>query len=160
MVAIVIAAIGGRAVGVRAIFLLGIWSILYGSQRFDWCSTLLALEPHWMQVGAHYMRAATTRLRIPHMRNSFGGGDCFLFFTDGRSEPENAAGEPFADKVEQLLRENQFRLAAELSLLLVNAVRAGLLPPLRSRTTLPFLSSMCCEETTQALGAHPLARPC
>lgn len=62
IMALVIATIRRRAAGVRAIFLLGIWSILYGSQRFNWCATLLGLEPHWMQVGAYYMRAATTYL--------------------------------------------------------------------------------------------------
>jgi len=62
LVALVIAAIRRRAAGVRAIFLLGIWAMMYGSQRFNYCQLLLALEPHWMVVGAHYMRAATDYL--------------------------------------------------------------------------------------------------
>jgi sigma-B regulation protein RsbU (phosphoserine phosphatase) len=62
LVALVIAVIRRRASGVLAIFLLGIWTILYGSQRFNDCSLLLSLEPPWMVVGAHVMRAATTYL--------------------------------------------------------------------------------------------------
>src|SRR3974390_2648166 len=62
LVALVIARIRRRATGVRAILLLGLWSILYGSQRFNYCSLLLALEPSWIQVCAHYMRAATDSL--------------------------------------------------------------------------------------------------
>ena len=62
IVALIVAGIRRRATGVRAIALLGIWTILYGSQRFNYCSLLLALEPPWMVVGAHYMRAATDYL--------------------------------------------------------------------------------------------------
>src|SRR3974377_671986 len=62
LVALVIAAIRRRTAGVRAIFLLGIWAIMYGSQRFNYFQLLLALEPHRMVVGAHYMRAATAYL--------------------------------------------------------------------------------------------------
>jgi sigma-B regulation protein RsbU (phosphoserine phosphatase) len=64
MVAFVVAAIRRRASGVRAIVLLGIWTIIYGSQAFNYNSLLLALEPHWLVVGAHYMRAATTYLTL------------------------------------------------------------------------------------------------
>lgn len=62
LVALVIAAIRRHASGVRAIFLLGIWSAIYGSQRFNYNSLLLALESQWMLVGGHYMRAATDYL--------------------------------------------------------------------------------------------------
>lgn len=62
MVALVIAAIRRRATGVRAIFWLGIWTIAYGSQRFNYNPLLRALEPSWMVVVAQYMRAATTYL--------------------------------------------------------------------------------------------------
>jgi sigma-B regulation protein RsbU (phosphoserine phosphatase) len=62
LVAPVIATIRRRAAGAGAIFLLGIWTIMYGSQRFNCCQLLLALEPHRMLVGAHYMRAATDYL--------------------------------------------------------------------------------------------------
>jgi len=62
LVALVIARIRRRAAGVRAIFFLGIWSVVYGSQRFNYCHILLALEPQWMLPGVHYMRAATTYL--------------------------------------------------------------------------------------------------
>jgi len=62
LVALVIAGIRRRATGVRAIFLLGIWTIIYGSQRFNYNSLLLGLEPRWMLVGVHYMRALTDYL--------------------------------------------------------------------------------------------------
>ena len=62
LVALVIAGIRRRATGVRAIFLLGIWMIIYGSQRFSYNSLLLALEPNWVVVCAHYMRVITTYL--------------------------------------------------------------------------------------------------
>ncbi|HVP54851.1 MAG TPA: PP2C family protein-serine/threonine phosphatase [Candidatus Eisenbacteria bacterium] len=55
----------------------------------------------------------------------FDTGDRFLLYTDGLSEPENAAGEAFGDyKLEQILRANPSRPAAELSLLLLSEVRA------------------------------------
>ena len=55
----------------------------------------------------------------------FASGDRFLLYTDGLSEPENAAGESFGDhRVKQVLCDNASRPAAELSLLLLNAVRA------------------------------------
>ncbi len=54
----------------------------------------------------------------------FSPDDRFLLYTDGFSEPENAAGEPFGDrKLEQILQENSSRPAAELSLLLLYEVR-------------------------------------
>ena len=62
IVALIVGGIRRRATGVTAIFLLGIWTILYGSQRFNNCSLVLALEPSWMVTGAHYMRAATDYL--------------------------------------------------------------------------------------------------
>ncbi len=55
----------------------------------------------------------------------FAAGDRFLLYTDGFSEPENAAGETFADRgLEPILRDNPSRAAAELSLLLLAEVRA------------------------------------
>ena len=62
LVALVIATIRHRASGARAIFLIGVWAIFYGSQAFNYNSLLLGLEPHWMVVSAQYMRAATTYL--------------------------------------------------------------------------------------------------
>ena len=54
----------------------------------------------------------------------FSPGDRFLLYTDGFSEPENADGESFGDrKLEQILRDNPSRPAAELSLLLLYEVR-------------------------------------
>jgi sigma-B regulation protein RsbU (phosphoserine phosphatase) len=55
----------------------------------------------------------------------FAAGDRFVLYTDGVSEPENAAGEAFGDhRLEELLRDNRSRSAAELSLLLLNEIRA------------------------------------
>lgn len=52
-------------------------------------------------------------------------GGRFLLYTDGLSEPENADGEAFSDhRIEQIFRNNYSRSAAELSLLLLNDVRA------------------------------------
>ena len=43
-------------------------------------------------------------------------GDRFLLYTDGVTEPENAAGDSFGDfRLEQVIRDNQFRPAGELS---------------------------------------------
>jgi phosphoserine phosphatase RsbU/P len=54
----------------------------------------------------------------------FSPDDRFLLYTDGFTEPENAAGEAFGDyKLEQILRDNPSRPAAELSLLLLYEVR-------------------------------------
>jgi phosphoserine phosphatase RsbU/P len=43
-------------------------------------------------------------------------GDRFLLYTDGVTEPENAAGDSFGDfRLEQAVRDNQFRPPSELS---------------------------------------------
>jgi sigma-B regulation protein RsbU (phosphoserine phosphatase) len=43
-------------------------------------------------------------------------GDRFLLYTDGVTEPENAAGDSFGDiRLEQAVRDNQFRRPSELS---------------------------------------------
>ena len=56
---------------------------------------------------------------------TFSAGDRFLLHTDGLSEPENVAGEPFGDhRMKQTLHDNQSRPAADLSLLLLAEVRA------------------------------------
>jgi phosphoserine phosphatase RsbU/P len=52
------------------------------------------------------------------------GGDCFLLYTDGVVEPENAAGESFGEtRMEQVLRESQTMSAAELLAKLLAEVR-------------------------------------
>ena len=62
---------------------------------------------------------------FPTREIPFSPGDRFLLYTDGLSEPENAAGEPFGDhRIERILRDSPSRPAAELSLLLLNEVRA------------------------------------
>ena len=62
---------------------------------------------------------------FPTRELSFVSGDRFLLYTDGFSEPENAAAEAFGDdRVQQILRENSSKPAAELSLLLLSELRA------------------------------------
>jgi sigma-B regulation protein RsbU (phosphoserine phosphatase) len=55
----------------------------------------------------------------------FAPGDRFLLYTDGVTEPENAAGEAFGDRrLEQIVRDNQSRTASEFSQRLLAEVRA------------------------------------
>ena len=66
LVALVIAAIRRRTLGVLAVFWLGIWSAIYGIQRLNDCSLLVALLPHWMQVCfAYSQRSAPTSFWLP-----------------------------------------------------------------------------------------------
>ncbi len=60
IVVLVVAAIRRRAGGVRAVFLLGIWSAIYGIQRLNDCSFLIELLPRWMQVCVPYSHALIT----------------------------------------------------------------------------------------------------
>jgi phosphoserine phosphatase RsbU/P len=64
IVALVVAAIRRRAGGVRAVFLLGIWSAIYGIQQLNDASFLIALLPHWMQVCVPYSHALITYLTL------------------------------------------------------------------------------------------------
>lgn len=51
-------------------------------------------------------------------------GDRFLLYTDGVTEPHNAAGDCFGDrKLEQVIRDNQFRPPSELSDQLLSEIR-------------------------------------
>jgi phosphoserine phosphatase RsbU/P len=51
-------------------------------------------------------------------------GDRFLLYTDGMTEPENARGESFGDRrLEEVVRENQFRPSSELSDRLLSELR-------------------------------------
>jgi len=62
---------------------------------------------------------------FPTREIPFATDDRFLLYTDGLTEPENAPGEAFGDRrIEQLLRDNQTRPAAEISLLLLSELRA------------------------------------
>jgi phosphoserine phosphatase RsbU/P len=62
---------------------------------------------------------------FPTREIAFTSGDRFLLYTDGFSEPENAASESFSDRqVEQILRANASTPASELSLLLLSQLRA------------------------------------
>jgi sigma-B regulation protein RsbU (phosphoserine phosphatase) len=48
----------------------------------------------------------------------------FLLYTDGVTEPENAAGDCFGDtRLEQSVRDNQFRPASELSERLLSEIQ-------------------------------------
>ena len=61
----------------------------------------------------------------PECEIPLAGGDRFLLYTDGVTEPENAAGEPFGDsKLEQVVRDNRSKNAAELSAHLLAEVRS------------------------------------
>ncbi|HVP54521.1 MAG TPA: PP2C family protein-serine/threonine phosphatase [Candidatus Eisenbacteria bacterium] len=82
-------------------------------------NTLARVESNGLLFGVPFESAYPVR-EIP-----FASGDRFLLYTDGLSEPENAQGEPFGDrKLEQILHDNAARPAAELSLLLLDEVRA------------------------------------
>jgi len=51
-------------------------------------------------------------------------GDCFLLYTDGVIEPENAGGGPFGDcKLEEVVRNYQSRSPSELSDQLLSEIR-------------------------------------
>jgi sigma-B regulation protein RsbU (phosphoserine phosphatase) len=63
-VALVIAIIRRRTPGVRAIFLVGIWSGIYGVQRLNDCSILVSLLPPWMQLCVPYSHASITYLTV------------------------------------------------------------------------------------------------
>jgi len=56
---------------------------------------------------------------------TLASGDRLFLYTDGFTEPENAAGEPFGDRrLEQVIRDNQSRTAPELSECLLAELRA------------------------------------
>lgn len=62
---------------------------------------------------------------FPTHEIAFASGDRFLLYTDGLTEPENVSGEAFGDhRIEQILRDNPTRPAAEISLLLLSELRA------------------------------------
>jgi phosphoserine phosphatase RsbU/P len=88
---------------------------------------------HWHKADASLTRIESNGLLFGVMPESdypvcnipFATGDRFLLCTDGVTEPENAAGEPFGDRrLEQIVRDNQARTAAELSERLLAEVRA------------------------------------
>jgi phosphoserine phosphatase RsbU/P len=61
----------------------------------------------------------------PTCNMALASGDRLLLYTDGFTEPENAAGESFGDRrLEQLVRDNQSRTGPELSELLLQELRA------------------------------------
>src|SRR5271169_2741731 len=60
LVALVVAAIRRRASGWQAVFWLGVWSSVYGIQRVNDCSFLVALLPHGMQVSVAYLHGLAT----------------------------------------------------------------------------------------------------
>ena len=62
--------------------------------------------------------------------------DRFLLYTDGVTEPENAAGEAFGDRqLERIGYRNRTRPASELSREVESELRSGKVKPRASRTT-------------------------
>jgi phosphoserine phosphatase RsbU/P len=60
----------------------------------------------------------------PVCEMSITTGDRFLLYTDGLIEPENTNGESFGDRrLEEVVRENQYRPSAELSDRLLSELR-------------------------------------
>jgi sigma-B regulation protein RsbU (phosphoserine phosphatase) len=82
------------------------------------CRRLARLESNGSLFGS------PVDIDFPVREIAFVRGDRFLLYTDGFSEPENAAGESFGDqRVEQILHDNPSRSASELSLLLLSELR-------------------------------------
>ena len=81
-------------------------------------TSLTRIESNGMLLGV------TFNSDYPMREIPFAAGDRFLLYTDGVVEPENAAGDSFGDlRLEQVVRDNQSRSAAELSLVLLDEVR-------------------------------------
>jgi sigma-B regulation protein RsbU (phosphoserine phosphatase) len=60
----------------------------------------------------------------PVCTTTINPGDRFLLYTDGVIEPENARGDPFGEvRLEQVIRDNERRPAAELSDQLLSELR-------------------------------------
>ncbi len=98
------------------------------------CSKLARIESNGLLFGVPFDGDYPVR-EIP-----FASSDRFLVYTDGLSEPENPRGEAFGDGwVEQILRENPSRPAAELSLLLLSDVRAWQPPSTPQQDDITFL---------------------
>jgi sigma-B regulation protein RsbU (phosphoserine phosphatase) len=86
--------------------------------------TLARIESNGLLIGVPF-DSIRCPCAFPVREIAFAHGDRFLLYTDGFSEPENAAGEAFADRrLEQVLGDNSSRPAAELSLQLLSEVRA------------------------------------
>jgi sigma-B regulation protein RsbU (phosphoserine phosphatase) len=98
------------------------------------CSKLARVESNGSLFGS------PLEVDFPVREIPFASGDRLLLYTDGLSEPENAAGEPFSEhRLEQILGQNQSRSAAELSLLLLNEVRAWPPPSTQQQDDITFL---------------------
>jgi sigma-B regulation protein RsbU (phosphoserine phosphatase) len=98
------------------------------------CSAMARIESNGPLFGAPCEPAFPTR-EIP-----FAIGDRFVLHTDGFSEQENSAGEAFADhQLERILHDNASGSAGELSLLLLNEVRAWPPPATPQQDDITFL---------------------
>ncbi|MFZ1136593.1 MAG: PP2C family protein-serine/threonine phosphatase [Candidatus Korobacteraceae bacterium] len=98
------------------------------------CGKLARVESNGLLFGAPFDGDYPVR-DIP-----FARGDRFLLYTDGLSEPENTQGDAFGDrKLEQILIDHSSRPAAELSLLLLNEVRAWQPPFTSQQDDITFL---------------------
>jgi phosphoserine phosphatase RsbU/P len=94
---------------------------------------------HWRAADATLTRIESNGLLFGVMPDCnypvcdipLASGDRFLLYTDGVTEPENAAGEPFGDcKLEQIVRDNRSRNAGQLSAQLLAEVRGWQSAPL------------------------------
>ena len=82
-------------------------------------ATLTRIESNGLLFGV------TSDCSYPECDILIADGDRFLLYTDGITEPENAAGEAFGDsKLEQIVRDNRSKNAAELSAHLVAELRS------------------------------------
>lgn len=85
---------------------------------------------HWSQGKLESIQSnglifgVMSRCEYPVREISVTAGDRFLLYTDGLIEPENINGESFGDrKLEEVVRENQFRPSSELSDRLLSELR-------------------------------------
>ena len=87
---------------------------------------------HWSAASGRLTRVESNGLlfgvlpdcEYPACDIPMAAGDRFLLYTDGVTEPENAAGEAFGEnRLEQILREGNSANASEMSARLVSGVR-------------------------------------
>jgi len=60
LMSLAVALIRRRSPGVLAVLGVGVWSVIYGTQRLNDCDAFVAALPHWMQVCIPYSHAVVT----------------------------------------------------------------------------------------------------